>query len=223
MGVSSVFFYRQLSEKRGRMKRPYSLDNKIDALNQIERHDGNIASVSDVLEIPEGTLKNWKQREKDFRRQYRKRQERQRDPLVEDLRLQMLQRGQVILARMDDETIAKAPLNQLASALSALVSHALKLEEAINEIDEQEERVVRFEHYYNGSVHLAPPWAGASEGFDRTLQDRGVWEALGQDRAGQDHPAASSNGAEAALLVDGADKHDGEPGLARLESERFAS
>ena len=93
MGVSSVFFYRQLSEKRGRMTRRYSLDDKIDALNQIDRCDGNTAMVSDVLEIPERTLKTWKQRETDFRRKYRKRQERQRDRLVADLRLDMLERG----------------------------------------------------------------------------------------------------------------------------------
>ena len=34
------------------MTRKYSLDTKIDALNQIDRHDGDVALVSDVLEIP---------------------------------------------------------------------------------------------------------------------------------------------------------------------------
>ena len=32
------------------------------------------------------------------------------------------------------------------------------------------EKVIRFEYAYDGSVHDTPPWAGASEGFDRSLK-----------------------------------------------------
>ncbi len=204
------------------MTRKYSLDTKIDALNQIDRHDGDVALVSDLLEIPERTLRGWQGLEGELRNRHRKRQGRQRDRLAVALQLEMLERGQAILRRMDEETLAKAPLNQLASALGALVSHALKLEEAIEEIDEQEEKVIRFEYFYDGAVQAAPPWAGASEGFDRSLQSSGLWEALGQDGAGQDDIAAAGAGGEATRLVAGADPADGEPGLARFESEREA-
>ena len=204
------------------MTRKYSLDTKIDALNQIDRHDGDVALVSDVLEIPERTLRGWQGVEDELRRKHRKRQRRQRDRLTVDLHLGMLERGQAILQQMDDETLAKAPLNQLASALGTLVSHALKLEEAIDEIDEQEEQVIRFEYFYDGAVQEVPPWTGASEGFDRSLQSSGVWEALGQDGAWQDDTAASGAGEAEADMVAGADPSDGEPGLARLESEHEA-
>ncbi len=213
-----VFSSGEAEEDRSRMTRKYSLDTKIDALNQIDRHDGDIALVSDVLEIPERTLRGWQGAEGALRGKYRARQKRQRERLTVDLQLGMLERGQAILAEMDDETLAKAPLNQLASALGTLVSHALKLEEAIGEFDEEEEeKVIRFEYYYDGAVQEAPPWAGASEGFDRSLQSSGVWEALGQDGIGQDDSAAASPGGEEARLVAGADAPDGEPGLARLE------
>ena len=201
------------------MTRKYSLDTKIDALNQIDRHDGDVALVSDVLEIPERTLRGWQGVEDELRSKHRKRQQRQRDRLTVDLHLGMLERGQAILQQMDDETLAKAPLNQLASALGTLVSHALKLEEAIDEIDEQEEQVIRFEYFYDGAVQEVPPWTGASEGFDRSLQSSGVWEALGQDGAWQDDTAASGAGEAEAVMVAGADPSDGEPGLARLKSE----
>ena len=204
------------------MTRKYSLDTKIEALNQIDRHDGDVALVSDLLEIPERTLRGWQGHEGELRNRHRKRQRRQRDRLAVALQLEMLERSQAILRRMDEETLAKAPLNQLASALGALVSHALKLEEAIEELDEPEEKVIRFEYFYDGAVQAAPPWAGASEGFDRSLQSSGLWEALGQDGAGQDDIAAAGAGGEAARLVVGADPADGEPGLARLESEREA-
>lgn len=204
------------------MTRKYSLDTKIDALNQIDRHDGDVALVGDLMEIPERTLRGWQGLEGELRNRHRRRQRRQRDRLAVALQLEMLERGQEILRRMDEETLAKAPLNQLASALGALVSHALKLEEAIEEIDEQEEKVIRFEYFYDGAVQAAPPWTGASEGFDRSLQSSGLWEALGQDGAGQDDTVAAGAGGEEARVVAGADPADGEPSLARFESEREA-
>ena len=200
------------------MTRKYSLDTKIDALNQIDRHDGDVALVSDVLEIPERTLRGWQGVEDELRSKHRKRQQRQRDRLTVDLHLGMLERGQAILQQMDDETLAKAPLIS-ASALGTLVSHALKLEEAIDEIDEQEEQVIRFEYFYDVPFRKFHHGPGASEGFDRSLQSSGVWEALGQDGAWQDDNAASGAGEAEAVMVAGADPSDGEPGLARLESE----
>lgn len=205
------------------MARKYALDTKIDALNQIDQNDGDVAVVSDMLEIPERTLRGWQGAESDLRSRQRNRQRRQRERLTVELQLGMLERGRAILQQMDAETLDKAPLNQLASALGALVNHALKLEEVIEETDErEEEKVIRFEYFYDGAVQEVPPWTGASEGFDRSLQSSGVWEALGQDRAWQDDTAASGDRGEKARMVAGADSSDGEPGLAGLESEREA-
>ncbi len=196
------------------MPRKYTLNTKIDALNQIDDSDGDVAAVSDLLEIPQRTLRGWQEVEDDLRSRQRKRQRRQRERLAADLYLGMLQRGQAILRQITDDAVAKAPLNQLASALGALVSHALKIKEEIDETYEQGEQIVRFEHYYDGAVQEIPPWTGASEGFDRTLQSGSLWQALGQDGAGQDDPAADGAGGGQARLVAGADAPDGKPGLA---------
>ncbi|MCY4073549.1 MAG: hypothetical protein OXG60_19830 [Chloroflexi bacterium] len=172
------------------MSRKYTLDTKIDALNQIDDNDGDLGKVSDLLGIPQRTLRGWRQVEDDLRGKQRKRLRRQRERLAAELYWGMLERGQAILERITDDALDKAPLNQLASALGALVSHALKIKQEIDETDEQGKQIIRFEHYYDGAAQEVPPWAGASEGFDRTLQNSSLWQALGQDRAGQDDPAA---------------------------------
>ncbi len=204
------------------MANRYHLDEKIKALNAIDQNDGDVRPFSNDNHIPARTLRNWLQDERELRRQYRARRQRHAQRLAEDMLMNMLERGQAILARMDDKKLDKAPLNQLASALGALLSNAMKLEEVVEAGDAEEEKVIRFEHYYDGAVQETPPWAGASDGFDRSLQGSGVWEALGEDGAGQADDSGSGAGAET-LLVAGADAADGEPGLARFESEHTAN
>lgn len=202
------------------MSRRYSLKTKIEALNEIDEHDGDVARVSEFLEVPEATLRNWRGAEDDLRRQFSKKRQRQRDRLARDMQVEMLERGKLVLARLDAETLSKAPLNQLATALGSLVGNALKLEEVIEDIDEGEEKVIRWEFYYDGQVHEAPPWAENSDEAPGAIQGDRLRETLGQNRAGQ-NGAASANGlAKETRLVDSANGVDGEPGLARPESER---
>ena len=91
------------------MSRRYSLLTKINALNEIDEHDGDLARVSEFLEIPPRTLQRWLRDEKDLRRAYRTKLRRQRDRVTLDLQSDMLARSQSILARLDAETLAKAP------------------------------------------------------------------------------------------------------------------
>jgi hypothetical protein len=205
------------------MTRRYSLSSKINALNELDEHDGDVARVSEFLEIPERTLRGWTQAEDDLRRQYRQKRRRQRDRLTLDLQWNMLQRSQSILARMDAEALAKAPLNQLAAALGSLVNHALKLEEAVEEIDEGEEQVIRHEFYYDGKVQDAPPWAEKSDEAFSAIQGGRLRAALGQDRAGQNGASAEFGTGQETRLVAGADGDHGEPGMARLEGEPAAA
>jgi len=202
------------------MSRRYSLKTKISALNEIEEHDGDVARVAEFQEIPARTLGRWLHEEDDLRSRYRKKRNRQRERLTIDLQFEMLERSKSILARMDEDRLAKAPLNQLATALGSLVSQALKLEEVIEDIDDkEEEQVIRWEFVYDGQIHEAPPWAEAGDEAPRAVQGGRLREALGQDRAGQNGAAGADRLAEATGLVVGADSDDGEPGLARSESE----
>ena len=202
------------------MTRAYRLETKIHALNQLDRHEGDVMLTSQSLDIPARTLRAWRHKEKDLRRSYRQQQTQHLTRLKLDLLTKMLERGQELLERMDAETLAKAPLNQLASALSALVNHALKLEEAIDDLDEQEEKVIRFEYYYDDEVQDAPPWAGAGQGHPRAVQSGRLRETMGQNRVGQDSAVGERRQTQDPWMVAGANPANGGPGLARPEDER---
>ena len=193
-----------------------ALEAKIDALDTIDQHDGDIAAVSAALRIPERDLRDWLADEARLRRAYGLRRQRQVDRLALDLQYDMLNRAGTILHLLKDDTLTKAPLNQLASAAGSLVSYALKLADAIEEIDEEEEKeqVIRFEFNSDGQRQDFPHWADSREEALRAIQSGGLRPPLGQDRAGQNgHPGARGL-ARAADLVAGADEVDGEPGLA---------
>ena len=193
-----------------------ALDKQIEALDQIDRMDGDVAAVSDATRIPEAELWRWLRDEDRLRRAYGLRRQRQVDRLAVELQLDMLSRAQAILKQMDGDKLAKAPLNQLASAAGSLVSYALKLAEAIEEIDEDQaqEKVIRIEYSSDGAPAAAPHWAESGEEAWRALQGGGLRPALGQDRAGQNGHSGTRDPGAASGLVVGADALDGEPDLA---------
>lgn len=198
------------------MDRLNALDNKIDALDQIDQQDGDIAAVSDALDIPESELREWLRDEDRLRRKRNLRRQRQVDRLAVELQHDMLTRAQSILERVQGNKLDKAPLNQLASAAGSLVSYALKLAEVIEEIDEEEEKeqVIRFEYSSDGVAQEAPHWADSRAEAWRAIQSGGLRPALGQDRAGQNGHSGARDLGPAADLVAGAVAADGEPGLA---------
>lgn len=202
------------------MTRRYSLITKINALNEIDEHDGDLARVGELLEIPKRTLHRWLVDEADLRRSYRERQKRQRDRLTLDLQCEMLERGKSILARMDADSLSNAPLNQLATALGSLVNHSLKLDEVIEETDEAEEKVIRHEFYYDGQVQDSPPWAEDSDEASGALQGGRLRAALGQDRVGQNGASAQFGKGQETRLVAGPDLPDGGADLEGSEEQR---
>lgn len=206
---------------RGRkMARYYRLETKIHALNELIEYRDDLAAASEALDIPLRTLREWRRIEDELRRRHRREESQRLKRIKVDLLTKMLERGQELLARMDAETAANASLSQLASALNVLVSHALKIEETIGEVDEQQqEKVVRFEYYYDDEVQDAPPWAGASEGNPRAVQGGLLRETVGQDGIGEVYAAGEGDDGWDSRLVAGADAADGEPSVARLEAK----
>ena len=122
-----------------------------------------------------------------------------------------------LVQAINEEAIAKAPLNQIASTLGVLVDRYLKLGDAVPEDDT--EKVVRFEYFYDGSTHLAPPWANPDYRGPQTLQGGRVRSPLRQDDAGADYTNGKSDSSWDADLVAGPDLSDGGTGLARFEDE----
>ena len=58
-------------------------------------------------------------------------------------------------------------INRRTLALTRILDRIQWLDQILP--DRIPERVIRFEHYYDGEVQEHPPWHGASEGFDRSL------------------------------------------------------
>jgi len=203
------------------MARRYTLDTKVDALNQLDLQDGDLLMTSDTLAIPVSTLRDWRKKEDDLRDAYNAKQRRHLRRLKADLQTDMLERGLAIVERMDDETLDNAPLNQLTSALGSLVNHALKLEEVIDETDEQEdkEQVYRIEYYTDGRLTNAPPWAEDSDESSSEIQSGRLRETLGQDRSGQDTVNRERDERQEAWVVARPDVSNVESGLAGFEEE----
>lgn len=205
------------------MPRSYTLDTKIHALNQLDKYD-DTERIAAELAIPLSTLQKWRTRASSLRKRYRQRNKRRAANLKSDLQVAMLDKSMAILNRMDDEILDNAPLNQLASALSALVNHAMKLEEAIEDDDEQEkgqqEQVIRIEYYYDGEVHNATPWAEESADESSQIQDSSVRSEMGQNGTGQNDNHGESTRSREAWLVADPDLSDVESGMARFEDGR---
>lgn len=205
------------------MARRYTLDSKIDTLNQLEAFDGDLMLTSDKLHISAKTIRNWRKHETDLRRAYRQKQQRYLGRLKADLLTDMLERSQAIVAQMDDEVLDNAPLNQLSSALGTLVNHALKLEEVIDDTDEQteeeKEHIYRIEYVYDGEIHETPPWAEEDSEPSESVSDSGVWQAVGEDRTGEDNSARSGHETFTPRMVARSDVSDVEPSLAGLEDD----
>jgi hypothetical protein len=202
------------------MARRYTLDTKINALNWLDTLDGDLKITSVNLDIPISTLSRWQSKESELRQDHRQKLQRQFTRLKAELQVQMLDRGMKIVACMDDETLDKAPLNQLATALGSLVNHALKLDEAGEEPDEQtEEKIIRFEFLSDGRITETPPWTEDNITESSPIQDRGMRETLGKNGARENHVNGRSKISGDAWLVARPDLPDVESGLAGFEDE----
>lgn len=192
------------------MAQNYSLSDKITALDALAAHNDDFDAASDACGVSIKTLRKWQQQEAALRQQ-----QAQQSILI--ARQQMADKALLLVQAIDEDIVAKAPLNQIASALGVLVDRYLKLEDAVP--DDDTEKVVRFEYFYDGSTHVAPPWANPDYRSTEPLQGGRVWSPLRQDGAGTQYTNGKSDPAWDDDLVAGPDLSDGGSGLARFEDE----
>lgn len=193
------------------MPNRYSLDCKIEALDLIDRHAGNTQLVSEMLAIPRRTLFGWRGREAELRRRHRRLMRRHRQRLLSRMRLDLLERGGAILARLDEDSLDD---EHLTSAIGALLDNALKIEEVLEGAHEQKKQIINWECKGDAALEAVSSRAGDRARSAGALQGCGVRKTLGQNRAGQDDHAHERDRGGEALLVAVADALDGEPNLA---------
>jgi len=199
------------------MKNRYTLDDKINALNHIDQRNGDLQATSRQLKIPAKTLKKWRAIESDLRDKSNQQEAREIARLKARMKRKLLQRADEILEHIAHESLKKATLNQLHSALNTLLNHAAKLEKDTQENDQQQN--IRFEYHYDDQIQDAPPWADASPEQSRALQSGGLRPPLGQDRTGQNPDPAKRPHKEPTLLVVDPNQESERPSLARLEAQ----
>jgi transposase-like protein len=195
------------------MSRRYTPEEKAEALDVLASCEGDAAQASRRTGIPAQTLRRWVKAHQEQRPdRLRSHLERAHERLAEDA---------LRLSKAINDQIEGAPLNQLATALGAVVDRFLKLDEQIAKMvaDNQGEQVIRVEYKYpDGTLHDRPYWARNNPEYTSPFQSGRVREALRED--GDRQAGHRTNGLSGGdLLVAGADLSDGQPGLARLEDD----
>ena len=191
----------------------YTPEEKSNALDVIAFCDGDLTEARKRTGIPVRTLRRWVSAHREQRPdRLRARIERAHEQLAEDT---------LRLAKAIASQIEGAPLNQLATALGAVVDRYLKLDEQLvhMKLENKGEQVIRVEYQYpDGSLHARPHWARNNPEYTSPFQSSRVREALREDRDRQTgHHANGLYGSD--LLVVGADLPDGQSGLARFEDD----
>ena len=165
--------------KRDDMARSYSLHEKIIALEQVALEGFTATSTS--LDIPITILRRW-QKDTTLRQQIAEEQKQRAAACIAQAQIAMAEVSVRLLQALDEERIAKAPINQIASALGVVVDRYLKLTGETPPV----EQVIRFEYIHaNGDVAQSPPWADDHSQVNGAIPRRGVWASIRQDGIGE--------------------------------------
>lgn len=198
-------------------KKHYTLDEQIAALDALDAHRENYIETSTATGIPTFKLHQWRRKAGDLRAQWRRQQQERAAQIMAQAQVGMAEKTLQLVVAMDDERIAKAPLNQLAAALGVLVDRYLKL---TDDAPERAEQVIRFEYIHpDGTSHRSPPWADDDSAGEGALQGRGVRATLWQNGTGEADAAGNGAARRRAGVVAGADLHDGAASLAGPEDD----
>lgn len=162
------------------MARVYTLHDKIAALDQIALE--GLSATSAHLKIPLAHLRRWQKDALPLRRQMADEQRQRAEMAIVKAQMAMAEASVRLVSAIDEERIAKAPLNQIASALGVVVDRYLKLAGD----DQPAEQVIRFEYVSpNGDIAQSPPWADEHSQVPGAVPRRGVWASVRQDGTGE--------------------------------------
>ena len=186
----------------------YTPAQKREALATLQAMNGDYQQASVETGIAKDTLRRWHTEHQENRAE-------RLQAIITQLHEQLAEDA-LHLAQAIDGTIDGAPLNQLASALSAVVDRYIKLNEL--QTSESHEQVIRIEYKYpDGRISDAPPWADEHYREQGAVQGGRVWSPLRKDGSWQDSDRGERAEGEN-LLVARPDVSDGESGVAGFET-----
>lgn len=195
---------------------PYRLEDKVAALDALLAANDDIALAATQSGVSPKSLRAWARDSDALRRAHQEEMSRQAAHKMARAQLALADKTLELITAMDSDRIAAAPLNQLSSALGAVVDRYLRIAGDMP----QAEQVVRFEFQQpDGRFSPAPPWSGENPDSAAALQSGGLWAPLRQDGAGQNGAHRAHDAARPADVVAGADLRYGGAGLAGPEDE----
>ena len=199
------------------MKRRYTLDAKINALNHIDQNDGDLQGAAKELKISAKTLEKWRAAEESLRAQYRARQTRHLERLQFDLQIKMIERCHAILAQMHEKPWLRPPSpnsippSRLCSNMSiSYKKHRPKMKEyKMKPSDSNTTTTIKFKRFHPGQAQVMENPARFKVVTCGRRWGRPNWDCKA---------SYTPRWRRTTLLVAGADKKDGKSSLARLEA-----
>lgn len=200
------------------MAKAYTLTQKIEALRLLDEMHSDMDEVSRELDIPKRRLSHWCRQREEIQREYTRFLQDEATQMMAQVQYQAAEKALALINAIDEDRISKAPLNQLASAVGALVDRYLKLDDEIEVTENQQEKVIRIEYYdaTTGQISETPPWAEADSEQSGEVQGGRLREALRQNGNGENHFEREGAKWDENVVV-GSDVSDGKPSLARFE------
>ena len=206
------------------MQASYTLDTKIEALNLLDRHDGDFQLVRSLLEIPLKTLRGWRVDQDKLRRRFEDRQYRCFANIKLELLKDMFETSRGIMKKIKSGDHEGSTASQLVYALSTLLNQANQLEESFEDLppnpQNPEEVPNRIEIVYDDNPQDAPPKATELPQQPRPPQSLGLRAALERIGIGTNqHPESPPPGAQS-LLMDRPHLQNREAKVARSGKKR---
>ena len=187
------------------MKASYTLDTKIEALNLLDRHDGDFQLVRSLIEIPLKTLRGWRVDQDKLRRRYEDRQYRYFANLKLELLKDMFETSRDIMKKIKSGEHEGSAVSKLAYALSTLLNQANQLEDSFEDLppnpQNEAEEPNRVQYAYDDNPQHAPPKAVEDPQQPGPPQSVGVRAALEKFGIGSNpHPESPPPGALTLLM-----------------------
>ncbi len=161
----------------------YTLDTKIEALNLLDRHDGDFQLVKSILEIPLKTLRAWRADQVKLRHKHEDRQYRYFSTIKLELMQDMWETSRDIMKKIKSGDHNGISLSKLAYTLSTLLHHANKLEDNFEDLapegQNEAEQPNRIRYVFEEEGQNAPPsWPAAAPQNPVPPQSGGLRAAL---------------------------------------------
>ena len=161
----------------------YTLDTKIEALNLLDRHDGDFNLVKSLLEIPIKTLRGWRADQVKLRHKHEDRQYRYFSTIKLELMQDMWETSRDIMKKIKSGVREGLSLRQLVYTLNTLLNHANKLEDNFEDLTPEGQseagKTNRIRYVFEEEGQNAPPpWPAAAPQMPVPPQSGGVRAAL---------------------------------------------